>query len=243
MKLKDEPVDAWHLEDYIQCPNYAKYNWVNGKIRKHHYLYWPIRNILMSGYRDLANLEKKPQWKTFRSRVHGQIGVLLDSDLEVDKYYTLAKRVIEQIRGWYLKAFRDGPATCLYNLRLETHVPATGMSIAADVDAILLSPGQTSIVEITDRFKNLREAISSLSIRSKVWMLSQENIRVNSVILVRIDSGVIRVERIQIHDYDDYTYKTERVIQWAMGSMKHQIFMPAITEKCKECPYKEVCSW
>lgn len=242
-RLKTSTVELRHLDDYMKCPNYAKYNWTNGSLVRHHFLYQPVRSIIMSAYRDMANLEKKVQWKTLRGRVHTALAPLLHNELEIAEYFKLSKYILEKIRGWYLNTFRDGPTTCLHNLSIESPVPATGLSIATTIDAILLSPDQTSIVEITDKYKDIREASVSFSIRAKVWALKQEDINVKSVLLVHIKEGNINVHEINIRNIDEYCFSVEKSLQWALGSIKHQIFLPSITSMCDSCPYKGVCSW
>jgi len=248
LKLNEKPVRVRHLDDYIKCPNYAKYNWTNHEIRKSHYLYNPLRSVILSCYRDLSNLEKEIAWKTVRGRVHESLAPLLDKDIPVSDYRSVALSCLGQIRNWYLRNFRGGSTACIHNLWLESRVPGTGVNITGGIDAITIAPNQIKVIEITDKFKDVREAVNALSIKSKVWMLKQEGVKVDQIQFVRIlkrtsSSISVFTDTLIIQDYNDFIYKTERAIQWATGSIKHQIYHPSITSMCGSCPYKQICSW
>jgi hypothetical protein len=62
-KRNNQAISVEHLDDYVKCPNYAKYNWNNHKIKRQHYLYQPLREIIRNAYKDQANLEKKIAWR------------------------------------------------------------------------------------------------------------------------------------------------------------------------------------
>jgi len=243
LKLNEKPIEVWHLDDYIKCPNYAKYNWNRRQIRRAHYLYGPLSNVILSCYRDQANLNKKVLWKTVRNRVHQELAPLLDTKIAIEDYKQVAIDCLVEIRNWYINVFREGPTTCLYNLEIEACVPVTGVTIAGQLDAMLLSPDQNMIVEVTDKFKSNREVLSSLSIRSKIWLLHAKKVKVDKLKVIRIQDKKIKIDTLKIQNYDDFIYKTERTIQWATGSIREKVFHPSITSMCDTCPYKGVCKW
>ena len=233
-------IDVWHLDNYIKCPAFAKYDWNNKSLRGHHYLYHPIRNILLGCYRDLANLEKKIVWKTVRERVHKNLAPLLKTDIEIEDYKRIAIQVMSQIRSWYINSFRDGPEICLHNLKVNSLVPATGISIEAQIDAVLVSSDQVRIVEITDKYEDLREASLSLSLQAKAWLLSKQDVKVTEIELINISnkSFTNRVFRIR----EKALLGTERSLQWTIGGIKHKVFHPSVTQMCTTCPYRSICS-
>lgn len=240
--MNKNKIEIRHLEDFVKCPNFAKYNWDNSRKSSNSIYYQPIRNILMSCYRDMANLEKKVVWKTVRNRVHGELTVLLEH-MDLKEYQKKAIRITESLRGWYIDRYRAGPEEAVSDLRLEGIVPATTMTIVAEVDAILLAPTGITLVEITDKYSNAVEAYNSIGLRTKIWLLSLQGVSITSALIVNIRDKTINTFSLTYSKPEDIVYKTERALSLITGSIKHTIFYPSLTEDCKTCPYRSICSW
>jgi CRISPR/Cas system-associated exonuclease Cas4 (RecB family) len=242
LKSDQNKVPLEHLDDYSKCTNYAKYNWSNIK-RKRHYLFSSLKDLILDTYIDQANLNRKIVWKTLRNKVHNKLVPVILGNKSISDYLKIVKRIMEQLRSWYINHYRDGPDICLASLQIESKVPSTGLSIEANIDAVLLSNQDIFMVEITDKYKNINEAISSVSLRAKVWLLAQQGVKVNKITLILIHEGNVLTENITIHNIDEYLFKTEKVLQWCIGGIKHNITFPSVTPMCKSCLYKDICTW
>jgi hypothetical protein len=242
LKPDQEYVPLEHLDDYIKCTNFAKYNWSNIK-RKRHYLFSSLKDLILDTYIDQANLNKKIVWKTLRNKLHSNLVPIILKNKSVNDYMKIIKKIMSQLRNWYIDHYRDGPDSCLACLRLESKVPSTGLSIEADIDAVLLSNQDIFMVEITDKYKNINEAVNSISLRAKVWLLAQQGVKANKIILILIQEGNITIESIVIHNADEFLLKTEKALQWCIGGIKHKITFPSVTPMCKTCLYKDICTW
>lgn len=242
LKSDQNKVPLEHLDDYTKCTNFAKYNWSNIN-RKKHYMFSPIRGLILDTYIDQANLNRKIVWKTLRNKLHSKLVPVILENKSVGDYLKIVKKIMEQLRNWYINHYRDSPDICLACLHIESKVPSTGMSIEADIDAVLLSNQDMYMVEITDKYKNINEAISSISLRAKVWLLAQQGVKPNKIILILIHEGNIITESITIHDTDEFLFKTEKALQWCIGGIKHNITFPSVTPMCKTCLYKDICTW
>lgn len=239
--MKKNVLEIKHIEDYVKCPNFAKYNWVNDSETRNDF-YKPIRNILLSCYRDMSNLEKKVVWKTVRNRVHSELAGLLNTRT-LEQYQKDAVHVIQSLRTWYLNYYRSGPELALHDLALQELVPGVGVSIKATVDALLLEPGNITLVEVTNRFSSGEEAYNSIGLRAKVWLLSKQRVMVNKMLVINIKGKDLQIYTLKLTEPKDIVYRTERALSLIVGGIKYNVFYPSITDMCNRCPYKPICAW
>jgi hypothetical protein len=226
----NEPVDIRHLAEFSSCPNFARYNWNLKKEKEHEVPYLVIRKIILDCYRDLQNLDKQVRYATVRNRVHNAYAPY-SGDMSVATYLKKVTRMLEQIRGWYLHTFREGPTTCLINLEVGALVPATGLQVTGGMDIVTVSePDLVSLIEVTDKFNNKREAFRDFELRSKIYLLKKNNINVSKLSVVNVKGGRIEVWDYKIHDLDSFIYKTEKVMQVVASQIKNDISYPSISE-------------
>lgn len=239
MQSDKQLIQIRHLKDYSQCPNFCKYNW--------NLLSKPIKpstleQIIDVCYRDLA-FNGKPNWAKIRKYVQEQL-LVLEPDLETQQLYKRSVELMTSLRNWYLEIYRDGPSESLYRLQLKGVIG--GLSISGEVFTTLLessgSSNKTTLVEFTELDSELL-MIRDFSIRVKIWLLTQQQVKVNKLLFIKTTNKIIKWWNLNIQDPDLWNYKTEQSLKLIASGIKNNVYYPSVSDMCNTCIYKDTCSW
>lgn len=240
MGLVMNTVKIKNLIDYSKCPKFCRYNWSN-HLSNTDDKTAALRRIIKSCYKDQANFERKLVWKTVRSRVHTELSPMLENT-SLDGYHSMALKVMDSLRSWYLEYYREGPELCLHDLALKRVVPEVGIELEGHIDALLLEEDNVTMVNIKTKPESLLEAYKGIELKAKAWLLSQEGVIVNQFMIINVSGDTIKVQKIRIDKPKEYLHETEKVMQIITGGIKHKVFYPSVTDMCKACPYGSICS-
>lgn len=230
-----ELVQIGNLRDYSKCPNYARYNWL-GIVST---MKLPSQRVIESCYRDLAVLNKRVDWKTVRSRVQTEF-LKEDTNKSAQYIYSATVELLTSLKVWYTEQFKDGTEEAVTNLKLSSVINKT--RIEADIFCLLVSPERNTLVEFV-QVDTPEEVIKDIGLRTKVWLLGKEGIRVNKVLAIRPDERSARYWLLNVDNSDAWNYKTEQVLQLMLASINNNVFYPSPTGMCTSCKFKKICSW
>lgn len=227
-------VEIHQLRNYSKCSNFAKYSWhVPTKVNQ-----TVARAVIESSYRDLAVLSRNISWKTIRDRVHHKL-VELEPSLSNDEFYSVAVTLMGALRTWYLAEYRDCTDEAICNVILSEEL--NNVKITGTINVLLIGK-KITLIEFTNE-ETAEDILRDIGIRTKVYLLGKQNIKVNKILAINCSSRTIKTHVLKIDNPDNWNYKTHKSLQLMTLAIKNKIFYPSPTSMCITCKYKDGCSW
>lgn len=227
--------------EYADCPNIAKYG--QGKSIVTSQIFQSCKSVMLSCYLDAANLEKVVTWKTVRKRTTSLLEQYLDRFDNFQKYQQQVINTLSSVRTWYLSHFEHIESPVLANLEFDLVLSSLDIKVPINIDALIFHPEGVELVWIKEGRVTEEELLGQMELRAMLLALSQQSVEVKKVTCIGIDSNCSEIIEVDINTTERFLEQIEKTLVLIAGAIKHRVFYPTNSIRCKTCKFKSICRW
>lgn len=222
--MKQITTDSLNL--YQKCPKFYRLD-SNSKVVSD-----VVTTVIQECYQRTANFQRVVDWRTIRGIA---TAAALNSGTNI---YNKTITVLNSVRDWYLKHYRDMDQEVICSLKLQYSYGDT--ELTAHVAALLVKNNKVTLVEFTNLEPS--DYLKTVGFRTKLWLLSREKIAVNKILLIKTGAAE-SCHVTTLAAKKEWVSEGENLSLFYLFGIANNLFPPSPTEACNTCKFKMVCTW
>lgn len=238
-------VTARRIDLYTRCPKRAQFAWESESETS--LTYRIISNVIKSVYMYQTRKKRIPAFRSIPGWVDRFLQDEIDINQDAEQQYKLAKNIIARLHIWYsrhyLEHFCDHG---LINLPVTIGIgPSTTYYDQVDIVTVGQPVRIFDFAEVRDNIEfrayNGTRVYNDMRVHTKMWTFAKAS-GLELGEYVRLVIGPQSIKPVKIRVLDGMLEKQKRYLQHIIQGIQDQVFYPAFSEQCLNCPYSERCS-